>query len=231
MYPETVPAEVVERITKGELPSAVLRSILIRLSDLSKNDLAHALVEAFDNSDLINHVWSWRESKKSAIRDTQFDVWVISNLLRENTSIPWTIEYCRSEYERIQPALKQEAIEEQQKAIDSVSYEVLAKKLRCFTEKIECIQALWDGDSTGWHIWLSAVIRQNGELVQKDLAIVKFGSDSRLFSGTVPPWAESIHSTEVGVALSKEFDCEFYFPAPNEPDDTQKSWIELRSNA
>jgi hypothetical protein len=228
MCSENLSVEVKVRIECGELPSGVLRSILRRCPKISKSNLGPVLAEAFGNSILVHHVWNWKERQESDAYDTQFNVWVIVSLLEKNVQLLWDVQYCKSEYLRIQLALEMEGWAEKQTALNLVSFECLSEKIRTFTGEIACIQALWDGDTTGWHVSLFVILRHGSHFEEKHLGVVKIGSDIRLFDGRVPPWPEAQLAAEVGSKLAKHFGCEFYFPSPLEPDDKCESWVSIK---
>ncbi|MBV8656769.1 MAG: hypothetical protein JO142_02990 [Burkholderiales bacterium] len=221
------PKTVVAKIQAGELPSKVLRGILDRFPDATKNDAGQVLNEAFPNMWLIECVWAWKASKQSTAIDTQFDLRVIGRMIEAGADIPWDISYCDAEQLRIRQALIDDAAEELRLARDAVSYESLYDKAKRLDSEILCIEALWDGDTTGWHVVLSAVVRESDNVVTKWLGTVKFGGDIRLFNGAVSPWPEAMHAKEVGSKLADEFKASFYFPSPDEPNDALPNWIEF----
>jgi hypothetical protein len=227
MNNEEISAVIEARIKSGELPSAVLRSVLEQHPSLIKSGFEHLLVEAFDDSVLIHFAWKWRASDKSDTNDTQFNVRVIGHLIQSGVLVPWDKKYCESELKRIEPKLQEEAIAKQKAALEAVSFENLVSKLCKQRGKVKCIQALWDGDTSGWFIWLSAFVKVDNELEQVNLGTIRFGTDIRLFNGKVPPWPEAEYAKDVGSKLAQEYNAEFYFPSPNEPDDDQPAWIDV----
>lgn len=84
------------------------------------------------------------------------------------------------------------------------------------------IQALWDGDSEGWHIWFSA-IAYDGQVYY--LGILS-DSDIRLSNGQAPLWPEAMAAQQLGGELAKQHGAEFYFPSPNHPEDDCPQWSE-----
>jgi hypothetical protein len=193
-------------------------------SGRKKSDLARVLADSFDDQVLWHLVLSWKDSTTADVHDTEFNIRVITHLHHAGVSIPWTTEYCKSEADRIQPALEAEHAAELQAAVDAVSFEYLAEKISALPGKIQCLQALWDGDTSGWFICLSAVVTQGEVLEERHLGVIKFGTDARLFSQAVPPWPEAQHAGEVGEALAARFRCAFYFPSPDKPDDSCAPW-------
>lgn len=83
-----------------------------------------------------------------------------------------------------------------------MSFEVLAPKVSNLTGKIACIEALWDGDTDGWFIRLSAITLEGEQYKEHFLACITKGNDSRVFNGQVPPWPESAHAMDVGQRLA-----------------------------
>jgi hypothetical protein len=93
-----------------------------------------------------------------------------------------------------------------------VSREVILANLNSLKSTPVAIQALWDGDTTGWFIRLSA-IADNAQLYP--LGDLSDGGDIRLFSGQVPPWPEAAAARQLGNELAGRFGAEFYFPSPD----------------
>jgi hypothetical protein len=85
------------------------------------------------------------------------------------------------------------------------------------------IEALWDGDSNGWFIYLAAI---TADLQTHSLGVVTHGGDIRLFNGHVPPWPEAVFTTQLGNDLAQQFGAEFYFPSPNHPEDDCPQWLD-----
>jgi len=232
-YSIEAPKAIAVKIMAGELPSVVLRSVIDQHGDLKRGDLGPLLVSAwrdsglsYDQLDLMQCVWSWQIFPKSDAQDTQFNVRVIDSLLDSGVSLPWDLEYCESERQRIQPALAAEAAAEKQAELSAVSFENLAAKINEQEGTPVCIQALWDGDSRGWHIWLSVIMKNNDLLIEESLGPVRFGGDFRLFKGAVPPWPEAEYATDVGRRLADHFGSEFYFPSPNKPEIDLARWVQ-----
>jgi len=93
-----------------------------------------------------------------------------------------------------------------------------------------CIQALWDGDTSGWFLVLSAVIKKGVENYDAlYLTKISKGGDIRLFKGEVPPWPEAVVGNEVGNKLARELEVDFFFPSPEEPDDDCPTWLNRKS--
>lgn len=88
------------------------------------------------------------------------------------------------------------------------------------------IEALWDGDTTGWMVWLAAVLPDGAGFRSHHLASLRDGGDFRLFNGQVPPWPEAQLAAAVGVELAERFGVPFHFPSPDHPEDDCPSWTE-----
>lgn len=228
MYPDELPARVAERIRSGELPSAVLRSVVNEYPSVDGLPFVKLLSEAFGKSRLKFLVWDWRRQDNSDSQDTQFDVLVISHLLESGEPMPWSLDYCKSESERIQPALEKEAELELQAAKIAVSFDSLVGKIKSLEGQLKCVEALWDGDSRGWFINLTAIMSNGYGLEEQYLGTITFGGDIRLFNGDVPPWPEATHALDVGGKIAQLFGATFYFPSPEKPDDQLPSWLQSR---
>jgi hypothetical protein len=94
--------------------------------------------------------------------------------------------------------------------------------------RVVCIEAHWDGDTTGWFINMFAVVSNGVDETQHLLAYISHGGDLRLFNGEVPPWPEAVHASTVGAQLAEHFSVEFYFPSLCEPNDRCPSWLESK---
>ncbi|MFD6290836.1 hypothetical protein [Streptomyces sp. NPDC060205] len=95
----------------------------------------------------------------------------------------------------------------------------------CISEapgELVAVEALWDGDSSGWFVVLVAVLDAPASEVH--LAMIRHGSDLRLFNGQVPPWPEAVEAARTGTALAARFGVPFHFASPNEPDDEAPRW-------
>lgn len=115
-----------------------------------------------------------------------------------------------------------------QDAEKAMSFEVLASKVSNLPGNVACIEALWDGDTDGWFIRLSAITLEGSEYKEHFLVCITKGNDSRLFNGQVPPWPESVHAIDVGQRLAASIGAEFYFPSPDAPDDRRPPWLDQR---
>lgn len=83
------------------------------------------------------------------------------------------------------------------------------------------IEALWDGDSTGWFVCFAAI---TADSQSHPLGVLSEGGDIRLFNGQVPPWPEAVAAQQLGNELAERFGAEFYFPSPENPEDDCPSW-------
>jgi hypothetical protein len=189
--------QVRHEIVSGKMPSVVLRELMLLQPGLRIRDGGRYLIDAFDDSALWHYVWNWQHAKNSEIWDTQFNIWTIGALLSRGVSLPWTAEYCESEYARIQPLIADEIAAEREVEKQARSFEVLRDRIRSLAGEPTCIQALWDGDSRGWFINLGVVMREGVAFKEHHLAVISLGNDARLFNGQVPPWPESIEAQEL----------------------------------
>ncbi|WP_372367335.1 hypothetical protein [Candidatus Uabimicrobium sp. HlEnr_7] len=81
----------------------------------------------------------------------------------------------------------------------------IIEKIKSLEKKPVAIQAIWDGDTTGWMLDLQAVYKNK----TMRIATLRDGGDMKLFNGTVPPWSEvelakSIGSISVSSSTNKE---------------------------
>ncbi len=104
-----------------------------------------------------------------------------------------------------------------------MSRELIFAKLSMLTSPLIAIEALWDGDTTGWFICLNAITK-DGQSHQLD--VLSDGGDIRLFNGHVPPWPEAVAAKQLGNELAGRFGVEFYFPSPDHPEDNCPGWME-----
>ncbi len=94
------------------------------------------------------------------------------------------------------------------------------------------LEALWDGDTDGWHLYLTLYYQRRTwwfkeiiqpTLSQESLGVISLGGDIRLFSGAVPPWPEAVLAKELGQLAKEKHNITFYFPS-EEPDDDCPAW-------
>ncbi|NHZ33779.1 hypothetical protein [Massilia rubra] len=182
------------------------------------------LHDAFKGRWLLACGWKWKFTENCAALDTAFDLCVIGRLIEGGIAVPWDLAYCEAERQRVGPALAESARLELLAAREAVSYERLCERLAAMDAPPVCIQALWDGDSNGWFLGLDCIVRKNDKLETICLGTIPTDGDIRLFNGAVPPWPEAEHARMVGRQLAEKFNIEFYFPAPDTPDDTLPGW-------
>jgi len=105
--------------------------------------------------------------------------------------------------------------------------ERLATRIGELPGLLAAVEARWDGDTDGWFVVLVAVLdAPQGEV---ELAMIRHGSDLRIFNGQVPPWPESQEAVRTGTALAGLFSVPFHFASPDEPDDAAPRWRASRS--
>jgi hypothetical protein len=113
--------------------------------------------------------------------------------------------------------------------MEETEYNEIKSKITNATGKPVCIQALWDGDTSGWFLILSVVLKKSGIFRKKYeemyLTTIRQGGDLRICNGEVPPWPEAVIGQEIGKRLSKEFHTAFFFPSSSEPDDDCPNWL------
>ena len=106
---------------------------------------------------------------------------------------------------------------------------LLRETLQTYATPPLAFEALWDGDTEGWHLSLFAVVcdapGQHRSVFL--LGLVEPGGDFRLFNNQVPPWNESVRAAELGALLSAEFSVPFHFPALEWPEEDCPHWWEL----
>ncbi len=119
---------------------------------------------------------------------------------------------------------------EQRVGINETNEQVLMQQIDALEKAPVAIEALWDGDTTGWFVVLEVVVREiKGQVptyVPHELTIFRSGGDLRLFNGQVPPWPEAEMAQHVGLEVATLLDIPFYFPSPSEPDDDCPHWWE-----
>jgi hypothetical protein len=229
MFPPDTPTIIYQRLCAGERPSFVLRSLLASSTESTKNDLAHEMAAAFPNQDswvLIYPVWHWKEREKSEAWDAIFDFRLILELIALGEPLPWTADDCQRELKRVQPAIDEFNRLASLKADEAASFATLDAKISTLPGKLACIEALWDGDTDGWFIRLSAIMQNDHAYDEHWLVCISKGNDTRLFNGQVPPWPEAVHAAEVGEKLARHRGAEFYFPSREEPNDNKPSWLQ-----
>ncbi|WP_239134904.1 hypothetical protein [Streptomyces sp. SID12488] len=105
--------------------------------------------------------------------------------------------------------------------------ETLAARIGELPGQPAAIEAMWDGDTGGWVVVLVAVLDDPQDEVE--LAVIRHGSDLRVFNGRVPPWPEAQEALLVGTALAARFGVPFHFASPDKPDDEAPRWRSRRA--
>jgi hypothetical protein len=103
--------------------------------------------------------------------------------------------------------------------------DALMAKIQTLPHRPTAIEALWDGDSEGWMVYLLAITLE--PRAEHHLAIVQHGTDMRLFNGEVPPCSEAEEASTIGRALAQRFGVPFHFASPDAPDFAQRWWDSL----
>ncbi|MEZ0096156.1 hypothetical protein [Streptacidiphilus sp. EB129] len=98
----------------------------------------------------------------------------------------------------------------------------LVEKVEALPGRPVAIEAVWDGDTDGWCVDLIALT--DDPATEHRLAMIRHGSDMRLFNGTVPPWPEAQEAETVGRALAEQFAVPFHFASPDQPDLDAPRW-------
>jgi len=92
--------------------------------------------------------------------------------------------------------------------------EELLARAAVLPEPPVAFEAYWEGDTTGWFVVLEVVLNGNR---RHDLAVLRGGSDYRLFVGQVPPWPEAELAKAVGAELAERYGVPFNFESPDHP--------------
>jgi hypothetical protein len=102
----------------------------------------------------------------------------------------------------------------------------LAARIGELPGRLAAVEGIWDGDTDGWFVVLVAVLdAPQGEV---ELAVIRHGSDLRVFNGQVPPWPEAQEAMRTGTALALRFSVPFYFASPDEPDAEAPRWRSVK---
>jgi len=99
--------------------------------------------------------------------------------------------------------------------------------LRAAASSAVAIEALWDGDTQGWFVELSAVVRREAGFEARFLRAFRRIGDIRLFNGDVPPWPEALEASEIGTQLASLLGLPFHFPAADHPEQDCPHWWDL----
>ncbi|THU38206.1 hypothetical protein FAM09_16130 [Niastella caeni] len=112
--------------------------------------------------------------------------------------------------------------------INITSFETLDKAIRMAGGEPTVLEALWDGDTSGWYLYLNLhVIIKKLFSIKKEiryLGTISLGGDIRLFNGSVPPWPEAELAKEWGKMANEKYGLIFYFPSDKEPDNDCPGW-------
>ena len=107
----------------------------------------------------------------------------------------------------------------------SISEQILANA-DALPQAPVAFEALWDGDSDGWYVVLSAILKSEDGYRAQGVGALQDGGDMRLFNGRVPPWGEALLAQQLGEELARKFDVSFYFPSPIHPEEDCPRWWE-----
>lgn len=100
---------------------------------------------------------------------------------------------------------------------------------RALQDRLVAFEARWDGDTSGWWVELWAVERlPDGHREHRLRSLSGPGGDIRLFHGAVPPWPEAALAHRLGTTLAAQFAVPFHFPAPDDPDDSAPTWLDVQ---
>ncbi|SNR62097.1 hypothetical protein [Flavobacterium sp. ov086] len=106
------------------------------------------------------------------------------------------------------------------------TFETLDNEIKKFGGKPIVLEALWDGDTTGWFLCLFVYTKSdsffNKSTNRFSLGHISLGGDIRLFKNE--PFTEISLAKELGILAEKKYNLEFYFPSQNEPDDDCPKW-------
>jgi len=102
---------------------------------------------------------------------------------------------------------------------DISSFEILDQEIQKIKGKPVVLQALWDGDTSGW--WLSLSLYAENPSVSRDLAWHYLGHVESYDGKPKETFAK-----ELGAKAVKKYGLEFYFPSPDDADDGCPDWRE-----
>jgi hypothetical protein len=112
---------------------------------------------------------------------------------------------------------------------DITSLDSLERALLQVSGTPKVLEALWDGDTQGWFLYLSVYVEQGvwplKRTVRHDLGTVVLGTDLRLFNGQVPPWPEAELVKMFVQQTQAKYGLTLYLPS-EEPDDECPRWTE-----
>lgn len=102
---------------------------------------------------------------------------------------------------------------------DITSFEILGEEIQKAKGKPRVLQALWDGDTSGWYLILSLYAENpsiSGDLVWHYLGRV------HSYDGM----SKEAFAKELAAKAVKKYGLEFYFPSPDDADDACPDWME-----
>jgi hypothetical protein len=94
------------------------------------------------------------------------------------------------------------------------------------THQPRVIEALWDGDSSGWHVRLVASCQGQPDYDVHLAVLCDAAGDLRLFKQEPPIWAEAAAAKTLGLGLAERYSVPFYFPSPHCPEEDCPRWAE-----
>lgn len=112
------------------------------------------------------------------------------------------------------------------------SFSALDEKIEALNGIPQVLEALWDGDTDGWHLYLTLYYKQRTwwfrqpfqqNLSKATLGIISLGGDIWLFNGAVPPWPKAELAKELGKMAREKYGLTFFMPS-EEPDDDCPAW-------
>ena len=110
------------------------------------------------------------------------------------------------------------------------TYDKFLDKINSFDGIPKVIEALWDGDTTGWFLVMYVIFEKKKLLTKytsrEQIGVIRKGSDIRLLQSKVPPYPESEIANRIGKYFHELYETEFYFPSPIHPDDDCPSYYE-----
>lgn len=103
---------------------------------------------------------------------------------------------------------------------DITSFETLDHSIQKPGGKPIVLEALWDGDTTGWHLCLFVSVKTgifNNSINRHFIGRIFIEGNNR---------DEALLAKELGEKAAKKYDLEFYFPSQDEPDDDCPQWTQ-----